>query len=152
MVEKLGNSMRPAAVFLVAAELAMLICLCSCSPSPDERLRAEAQTPSQFDETNPLGANAACYVCHIPFVKEEFSKRHLKAKITCVRCHGVSAGHANDEDIGATKPDITFERDRIDAMCLKCHKKHDVADSERLLICTDCHNTHRINRAIPQKE
>ena len=33
-----------------------------------------------------------------------------KDEITCVRCHGISAAHANDEDIGATPPDITFKR------------------------------------------
>ena len=109
-------------------------------------------------ETNPMGANAACYVCHIPFVREEMSKVHLQAKIACIRCHGLSAGHANDEDIGATKPDVTFKRDEINASCRKCHEEHDVPPEEVVArwfehqrlespaVCTDCHGNHKIER------
>lgn len=109
------------------------------------------------DETNPLGANAACYVCHIPFVKEELATVHLKAKVTCIKCHGLSAAHANDEDIGATLPDVVFRRDQIDALCGECHQGHDVPAREvtaryvqRHLpakpapVCTDCHGKHKI--------
>jgi predicted CXXCH cytochrome family protein len=85
------------------------------------------------------------------FVKEELSKTHLRAEITCVRCHGLSAGHANDEDIGATPPDISFKRSQVDTMCLKCHESHDI-DPEEIVagkyppVCSDCHGTHKINR------
>lgn len=112
------------------------------------------------DETNPLGVNAACYVCHIPFVKEELSKVHLKAKVTCIKCHGLSAGHANDEDVGATKPDVVFKRRQVDAMCGECHQEHDVParqivarfiqrrlSPESAAVCTDCHNTHKIQQS-----
>ena len=108
-------------------------------------------------EINPLGANAACYVCHIPFVKEELGKVHLKAKVTCHKCHGLSAGHANDEDIGATKPDVVFTRKQVDAMCRKCHDGHNVSARQVVarfisrdlspktpVICTDCHGAHKI--------
>lgn len=156
MAQELGKSIRLALLVIVTAGLATLACMCSCCPPPDNSIGAEAEAAARFDETNPLGANAACYVCHITFVKEELSKTHLKAKITCVRCHGVSAGHANDEDIGATKPDVTFERDRIDAMCLKCHKRHDISGLKAAAakgppVCTDCHDTHRIKKAeVPE--
>ena len=73
---------------------------------------------------------------------------------------GLSAPHANDEDIGATKPDITYERDAVDAACGTCHTTHDVPARQvvaRFLegrppagagpICTDCHGSHRIARA-----
>ncbi len=110
-----------------------------------------------------LGANAGCYVCHVTFVKETLSKVHLAAKIGCTRCHGTSAAHANDEDIGATKPDIVIKRDQVNASCRTCHKTHDVAP-ERVVArwrerhgtkptasrpsaavtCTDCHGNHRI--------
>jgi len=108
---------------------------------------------------SPLGANAACYVCHIPFVKEELSKIHLRAEVACIDCHGLSAGHANDEEIGATPPDVTFKRSAINGFCRKCHKTHDVPArkvveawkdgkvSEADAVCTDCHGAHKISRA-----
>jgi len=152
MAKELGKSIGPVVLVIVTAGLATLACMCSCCPPPDNSIGAEADAAVQFDETNPLGANAACYVCHMTFVKEELSKTHLKAKITCVRCHGVSAGHANDEDIGATKPDVTFERDRVDAMCLKCHERRRQCQTKDAApkaapVCTDCHDTHRIKKA-----
>lgn len=119
---------------------------------------AEAAAQRDDEATNPLGPNAACYVCHMTFVREELSKTHLKAKVTCTKCHGVSAGHANDEDIGATKPDRTYERDKVNRMCRKCHKTHDVPPEaviarwlERELaqspvVCTDCHGAHTIGK------
>jgi hypothetical protein len=94
------------------------------------------------------------------FVREDLSRTHLQAKVGCIRCHGISAGHANDEDIGATPPDVSFKRDSVDTMCRKCHKSHDISATqvvsrwlERELheqppVCTDCHGTHRINRAV----
>ena len=129
---------------------------------------AEADDPAAEaeadDETNPLGANAACYVCHIPFVKEELSRLHLKAKVACIECHGVSAGHVNDEDIGATPPEVVFKRKQIDTMCVECHKGHDVParevitrwlqrrrSAESAAVCTDCHGTHKIERPADTK-
>jgi hypothetical protein len=108
---------------------------------------------------DPMGPNGACYVCHMTFVREELAKTHLARKVTCVKCHGLSAKHANDEDIGATKPDRPYTREQINAMCRKCHKRHDVPPEdlvarwvERKLtqtpaVCTDCHGTHRLERA-----
>jgi len=115
--------------------------------------------PSRTPASDPMGPNAACYVCHMTFVREELSKTHLRAKITCIKCHGLSAKHANDENIGATKPDVTFARADVNAACRKCHPKHDVPPEkvvarwlERRLtespaVCTDCHGTHKIERA-----
>ena len=108
-------------------------------------------------EIDPLGPNAACYVCHIPFVREELSKVHLREKVTCIQCHGLSAGHANDENIGATPPDVVFKRHEIDASCRECHKEHNVPAREVIArwlqrkrpkapVCTDCHGTHKIER------
>jgi len=107
---------------------------------------------------DPMGPNGACYVCHMTFVREELSKTHLAKKVTCVRCHGLSAKHANDEDIGATPPDRPYTREQVNAMCRKCHKRHDVLPelvaarsierglTETPVVCTDCHGTHRIER------
>ena len=115
---------------------------------------------ADLDENNPIWANAACYVCHISFVKEELGKVHLKAKVTCMKCHGLSAPHANDEHIGATRPDVTFNRKQIDPMCEACHKAHDVPARDIValvfqrslspkspIVCTDCHGTHKIERS-----
>ena len=71
---------------------------------------------------DPLGPNAACYVCHVTFVDEPLAVEHLQAKITCIDCHGTSQGHANDEDIGATPPDIVIKRPQVNRSCRKCHK------------------------------
>jgi hypothetical protein len=136
--------MRSAVIFVAIAGCILSAFLCSCN-----RRSAEAGS-GQFDESNPMGANAACYVCHIPFVQEEISKTHLRAKVPCTRCHGLSAGHANDEDIGATPPDVLFVRDQVDSMCLKCHHRHDISDEMKAKhtpqsVCTDCHGNHRIN-------
>ncbi|MBL7218921.1 MAG: hypothetical protein ISS69_02310 [Phycisphaerae bacterium] len=111
------------------------------------------------DKNNPLGPNAACYVCHMTYVKEPMSRLHLKHKVYCIDCHGTSAAHANDEDIGATKPDIYFKRDQVNGSCRKCHEHHDAAPEkvikrwiEKKLtvsppVCTDCHGSHKIKRA-----
>ena len=124
--------------------------------APAKPATAEAK---EAEETDPLGANAACYVCHMSFVKEELAKVHLAAKVACVKCHGLSAKHANDENIGATKPDITYKREQIDASCIKCHETHNVPahkvvarfeerrlPSKGLPVCTDCHGMHRIEK------
>ena len=126
-------------------------------------LKADQQDGDAADDSamiDPLGPNAACYVCHTTFVHEELSKVHLPEKVTCIRCHGLSAAHANDENIGATPPDVTFARDKIDASCslADCHDKHDVPakaviarwlERERPdspAVCTDCHGMHKIER------
>jgi len=150
MAKKLGNIIRQALLIGFITGWIPLACLYSCSPSATGTALSDDNVSAQFDETNPLGANAACYVCHMTFVKEELSKTHLRAEITCIRCHGISAGHANDEDIGATSPDVSFKRDQVDAMCLKCHESHDIPSKEVVAgkyppVCTDCHGTHKIN-------
>lgn len=129
---------------------------------------AESEKPAAADKSaaviDPLGPNSACYVCHMTFVREELVKRHLPEKVGCVDCHGPSIKHANDEDIGATPPDIRFRRDQVDAACVKCHDEHDAPAAkvvarfiERQLpaksapICTDCHGKHRIDRAATNR-
>jgi Cytochrome c3 len=128
----------------------------------DEREEEDEEDDALLD---PMGANAACYICHMTFVHESISKIHLKEQVDCIECHGLSAAHANDEDIGATKPDKIYHRKRVDAMCTLCHEGHDVpADDvvarfilrklplKRRPICTDCHGTHRIDQAEVEDE
>lgn len=150
MAAKLGNSMSRILTFPAIA--AFIVLLWSCNRSDVN------PGPGEPDETNPLGANAGCYVCHIPFVSEKLSKIHLQAKVGCIDCHGISAGHANDEDIGATKPDIIFDGAQTNKMCVKCHESHDVPAEEVIARwlergsdkkqpkCTDCHGSHRIQK------
>jgi hypothetical protein len=129
----------------------------SADTAPAEESDGEDDSGGFID---PLGPNAACYVCHLTFVREEISKVHLAEEIGCIECHGVSAAHANDEDIGATPPDTMYKRHEVDPACAKCHETHDAPASEvvgRFLdrklpadpspICTDCHGRHRIDRA-----
>jgi hypothetical protein len=121
---------------------------------------SRAADPPAEGTIDPMGPNSACYVCHMTFVRESISKTHLAAKVPCVKCHGLSAKHANDENIGATKPDRLYKRAQIDRACGECHEKHDVPAAkvvtrfaERKLpagvapVCTDCHGSHHIDRA-----
>ena len=124
---------------------------------------AEADDPpaEAADPLELIWANAACYVCHTTFVKEELSKVHLEEEVSCIKCHGLSAAHANDEDIGATPPDVVFKRGQVDAMCVECHETHDAparAVVERFVerrlspkatpVCTDCHGRHKIEQPV----
>ena len=129
----------------------------ACDPPAELTDETEHQADDPLDA---IWANAACYVCHTSFVKEELGTVHLKDKVTCVKCHGLSAAHANDEDIGATPPDVVFRRDQIDRMCEECHETHD-APARKVLArflerrlslkspptCTDCHGRHKIEEA-----
>ena len=122
--------------------------------SASENSASGNSAPAKID---PTSVNATCYVCHMTFVREGISKVHFREKVTCIKCHGLSAAHANDEDIGATKPDVVYRRDQVNAMCGECHQEHDVAAAkviarfvERDLalqpppVCTDCHGEHKI--------
>ncbi|MFO0889359.1 MAG: ammonia-forming cytochrome c nitrite reductase subunit c552 [Isosphaeraceae bacterium] len=138
-------------------------------PGRVPRIASASQPPPQAendekDATDVLGANAACLVCHLTFVKEELARTHQQNGVACTKCHGPSVAHANDEHIGATKPDITYPRGKVDEGCATCHKEHDVPARkvvERFLerklparpaaICTDCHGMHRIEKPDDEK-
>jgi hypothetical protein len=129
--------------------------------------QAAADDEQQADDeaaANSLAINGACYVCHIPFVGEEVGRVHVAEQIGCIKCHGLSAAHANDEHVGATPPDVVYKREEVDRMCLECHETHKAPATavvgrfvERKLparpapICTDCHGTHRIEEAAADK-
>lgn len=128
---------------------------------------ALACQPRPMQEESPLGPNAGCYVCHMTFVGEELSTTHAKAGVACVRCHGASAAHANDENIGATKPDVMIQGKAINPFCRTCHPTHDVAPEKVVArwqercaaaaacqktpegaTCTACHGRHKIARSV----
>ena len=157
----------PALVALVS--LASIAQLSTAQAPADQEKSAPAKGEAAHEDDgetmlDPMGPNAACYVCHMTFVFEEIARTHLKEEVTCIKCHGLSAAHANDENIGATKPDITYKREEVDAACQKCHEKHDVSAQEVVAryierelkdpkpVCTDCHGMHRIEHADEEEE
>jgi hypothetical protein len=100
------------------------------------------------------------------FVGEELTAIHLDQQIGCVQCHGVSGGHANDEDIGATPPDVVPKHDQVNGFCRGCHHAHDVPAEQvvarwlqrskqqaasqpirQSATCTDCHGNHRLDQS-----
>ena len=133
----------------------------AATEAADSPAGQKADPPETID---PMSVNATCYVCHMTFVHEEISKIHFHEKVTCIDCHGLSAAHANDEDIGATKPDKIYSRREVDPMCSECHEKHNVPARQVLArwlelpptefppVCTDCHGTHKIEQAAEETE
>jgi hypothetical protein len=102
--------------------------------------------------------NGACYVCHGNYQDEPLAQAHAAENIGCVKCHGESVAHRNDED-HRTPPDVMYAEGDIDRACAKCHDRHDVAAKKvvacwqkkcpaktdpEALVCTDCHNEHRL--------
>jgi len=136
-------------------------------PDKPEPAQATTQAASADEEDDGLSPNAACCVCHMTFVDEQLASIHQEQEVYCISCHGPSMAHANDEDIGATPPDIIIKRGKIAASCRTCHETHD-APPEKVVarflehtkaslatkpatqptspiaVCTDCHGTHRI--------
>ena len=102
--------------------------------------------------------NSFCYVCHLNFDGEEFVDVHRTAGIGCVKCHGESLDHADDED-HTTPPETMYTKAAVNASCatVDCHpdaKMEKVVshgpffagtDTERKH-CTDCHGNHRIEK------
>ena len=130
---------------------------------------ARPANPSAQDEYE-VPPNDMCYVCHIPFAREPLAVAHEKAKIWCIQCHGLSAEHMQDENVGATPAEVAYEKNQIDVMCSSpdCHEpeKHAPVNARvrfgRLRygkqaqeeikgrpvkvtgVCTDCHGRHWI--------
>ncbi len=133
-------------------------CVFSAEPAPEKaQAAADRESADRAEADDELPPNAACCVCHMLFVREEISRLHAQAKVYCINCHGLSAAHANDENIGATPPDHTYERRQVDAQCGHCHEHHNVPardvvarwlqrklNSKNEPVCTDCHGHHRI--------
>lgn len=105
----------------------------------------------------PKADNSACYVCHTNYDGEELVEQHRIANVGCVKCHGESTAHRNDEN-NITPPDVMFPMEAIDPACMKCHETHDAPARKVLarlaertpgkkkpdeVVCTDCHGHHR---------
>lgn len=147
----------------------LLSAIAACSPKNAEPgevtltsnpTRAIPQVPGGGERarTSPSGAKSAdpfdgCDTCHVDVADQLAGTRHLAKRISCVKCHGPSRGHAKDEN-NAVKPDRVFARDDIDAFCGTCHKcsrsrrdRQLTGTNSRRFVCSDCHGSHKINRA-----
>lgn len=102
--------------------------------------------------------NSYCYVCHVNFDGEELVAVHRVAGIGCVKCHGGSDAHVDDED-HTTPPEIMYTKAAVNASCANagCHsdaKMVHVAShgpffagtDKKRKHCTDCHGNHRIDK------
>ena len=121
----------------------------------DKAPPADAKAP-----VHPTADNSACHVCHTNYRKEPLAASHADHAVGCVRCHGASEAHRNDEN-NITPPDTMFPLAKIDDACRACHKRHNVPARavvarflERKtatpaldrLVCTECHGAHRLAR------
>jgi len=108
--------------------------------------------------------NTACFVCHTNYEEEELVLIHAKENVACVKCHGQSLDHRNDED-NITPPDKMYPLEKIDSACQECHEQHDAPAVKVLarwqercpkktdpksIVCTDCHGMHRLTRRTVQ--
>ncbi len=96
--------------------------------------------------------NSYCFVCHLDYQEEPLAENHRAHGIGCVKCHGSSNAHVDDEE-GETAPDTMYSRARINPACQGCHDKSRLASTCRSAIsadtgatgvCTDCHGEHRL--------
>jgi hypothetical protein len=98
-------------------------------------------------------AVTSCYECHIDFKDEELSAEHAAHGVTCVRCHGPSQAHMEDE-VRKTPADATFRGKSQEVFCLTCHRrskhvriaahKREAAKGEKRRTCTQCHGEHEL--------
>jgi len=116
-------------------------------------------------EKKKLADNGECYVCHLALKTERITDIHAKEGVGCVKCHGASDDHMQDE-MQMTTPDVLWGRRQVDAMCGKCHEEpHEDVEAKvkgfvakwrgrqrpngRAVndksICTDCHGTHNLD-------
>lgn len=118
---------------------------------------APAQKPPA-SAAGPKADNEACFVCHANYREEPLVVEHAKQNVGCVKCHGPSLKHRNDEN-NTTPPDVMFPLDAIDDACAECHDEH-IAPAVKVIArwqercpqktqpdsiaCTDCHGNHRL--------
>lgn len=122
---------------------------------------APAPQPDPWDgPVGPLADNSSCFVCHGNYSEEELATTHAKSNVGCIKCHGESLAHRNDEN-NTTPPDTMYPASAIDSACLDCHDDHDASARDVLarwrercpektdpatVVCTDCHGHHRLTR------
>ena len=169
-----------AVILAIVTGVGVLDLLCPAGVSL-ERVRAATPAASAADSDEApsmpapavkrqvvIDSNDQCYVCHMPLVEESLAAVHAKVHVWCGTCHGPSTPHIEDENIGATPPDIVHNRDEVDRMCGQCHdpEEHSILTGktrrarlaggrkaqeeikgrkvEATGVCTDCHGRHWI--------
>ena len=166
------RSMHRLLLILLGVAALAVVATRGAEKDPDKKaggpppLRVDRSAPLLLDESGgtkeppqgPVADNLACYCCHANYKEEPFAQEHAKANVGCVKCHGESYAHRNDED-NITPPDVMFPPERIAQACKPCHDGHDApavkviarwreqcpekTDPEGI-VCTDCHGRHRL--------
>jgi len=106
----------------------------------------------------PVADNTRCFVCHMDYEEEELALTHARANVGCVKCHGMSDDHSDDEE-HLTAPDVMYPKDKLNPACMECHPRDKIADAKShkvvlakilaaKMLCTDCHGKHRLARRI----
>lgn len=129
------------------------------APPAAKPLETPLAKPDPWDDpVGPLADNSACLACHGNYREEELVALHAKSNVGCVKCHGESLAHRNDEN-HAAPPDKMYPAASIDKACADCHDYHDASArtvltrwrercSEKTdpatVVCTDCHGQHRL--------
>lgn len=114
----------------------------------------------QAKATSKTADNSTCFVCHDNYRTEPLAVKHAAENFNCMRCHGDSYAHKNDEN-HTTPPDIMFPPEKIAPLCNHCHQSHNAPAAKVIarwrercpektnpetLVCTDCHGAHRLKR------
>jgi hypothetical protein len=91
-------------------------------------------------------------MCHIDVADKVAGTRHQAKGVRCIKCHGTSLGHVQDEN-NQVKPDRIFTRRGIDNFCGTCHAcsrtkgmAHAAIPAGNGRVCTQCHGAHKILR------
>ena len=162
--------MKPAFWFITPAVVFAMVgaCLLEFSASTGRAVAApplnlEKYLNEKLPEAAPANKdikvdNSACYVCHGNYQEESLVVIHAKGEVGCVKCHGRSDDHCNDED-NVTPPEKMYAPGDVDKMCSECHETHNAPAYKVVerwqqrcpakakpkdIVCTDCHFRHRL--------
>ena len=94
-------------------------------------LLSDSASETSAQHREQVALNAACFVCHGNYEREELVAVHAADEVGCVDCHGASFEHRNDEN-NITPPDVLYPAEKIDASCRDCHDTHDAPATEVL--------------------
>lgn len=160
--------MKPS-VWALAVGLAVVAAAWAVLPAAPPPLKVDRSKPLLLEEAKvppapkkkppgPVADNSPCFVCHSNYQEESLASVHALENVGCVRCHGVSLTHRNDEN-NTTPPDKMYPAEAIDLACAECHETHDASARKVLtrwkercpqktdfsqVVCTDCHGEHRL--------
>ena len=144
----MSHNPGPAILLTIVCTLAAAAFVASCR-RPSAGGAHATQAPGRATK-----ANARCYECHVDFEGEDLASVHEKAGVACVRCHGHSQPHIDDE-VRATKADATFRGKAMKVFCLTCHRPaayrgrpahaaNEALAPDKQRSCTRCHGEHEL--------